>query len=69
MRSFLSFIILFVKIFIAVKVTIILFMTKSNPEEYQISDLIWWIGFLVFDMWVINQLPDSITEDKDTTES
>jgi hypothetical protein len=44
-------------------------MTKSNPEEYPISDLIWWIGFLVFDMWVINQLPDSITEDKDTTES
>ena len=69
MRSFLSFIIVFVKIFVAVKVTILLFMTKSNPEEYQISDLIWWIGFLVFDMWVINQLPDSITEDKDTTES
>ena len=69
MRSFLSFIIVFVKIFVAVKVTILLFMTKSNPEEYPISDLIWWIGFLVFDMWVVNQLPDSITEDKDTTES
>jgi hypothetical protein len=64
MRSLLSFIIVFVKIFVAVKVTMILFMSKSNPEEYPTSELIWWSSFLVFDMWVQKQLPDSPTNDE-----
>ena len=69
MRSFLSFLIVFIKIFIFVKVAIVLYLTSKNPEQHPITELIWWIGFLVFDMWIVNQLPDSITEGKDTTES
>jgi hypothetical protein len=47
----------------------VLYLTSKNPEQHPITELIWWIGFLVFDMWIVNQLPDSITEGKDTTES
>ncbi len=64
MRAFLAFLILFIKIFIAVKVIMILYMSKSNPEEYPTSELIWWSSFLVFDMWVQKQLPDSPTNDE-----
>jgi hypothetical protein len=64
MRAFLAFLILFIKIFIAVKVIMILYMSKSNPEEYPTSELIWWSSFLVFDMWVQKQLPDSPTDDE-----
>jgi hypothetical protein len=64
MRAFFAFLILFIKIFIAVKVIMILYMSKSNPEEYPTSELIWWSSFLVFDMWVQKQLPDSPTDDE-----
>ncbi len=64
MRAFLAFLILFIKIFIAIKVIMILYMSKSNPEEYPTSELIWWSSFLVFDMWVQKQLPDSPTNDE-----
>lgn len=65
MRAFLSFLIVFIKIFIFVKVVIVLYQTSQFPDEHPVNDLIWWSGFLVFDMWLIKQLPDTKEEEKE----
>jgi len=59
MRAFFSFLLVFVKIFIFVKVAIVLYQTSRFPDEYPVNDLIWWTSFLVFDMWLVKQLPDT----------
>lgn len=63
MRAFFSFLLVFVKIFIFVKVAIVLYMTSKYPDSHPINELIWWSGFLVFDMWLVKQLPDTKEEE------
>jgi hypothetical protein len=69
MRAFFSFLLVFVKIFIFVKVAIVLYMTSRYPESHPVNELIWWGVFLVFDMWLVNQLPDTPVSEDDTNES
>ena len=42
-------------------------MTNTDPINYPIESLTWWIYFLVFDIWLQFVLPNN--EDIDTNES
>ena len=69
MRAVFSFLLVFVKIFIFVKVAIVLYMTSKYPDSHPISELIWWGVFLVFDMWIVDQLPDTPVSEDESNES
>lgn len=53
----LAFIIVFARIFIFLKIISLLILTSIFPEKYSISELTWWIYFLVFDIWVMSMIP------------
>lgn len=63
MKSFITFIVAFLKIFIAVKVGYLLYLTSTKPESHPVSDLLWWMCFLIFDIWLFNNLPNSKDEE------
>ena len=62
MKEFFTFLLVVVKIYIFAKISVILYLTKTNPQEHPINELIWWSSFLVFDLWLMKQLPDSKEE-------
>ena len=53
-----------IKIIIVIKIASLLFLTQLYPKEYPMSELTWWIYFLVFDTWLggfllnFNETPD-----------
>lgn len=49
--------ILIARIFIIIKISVLLFQTGMYPESYPVSSLTWWIYLLVFDIWVLTQIP------------
>lgn len=58
MKTFISFIFLIIKIVIAVKVFYLLYLTYHIKSDENNSDLIWWGCFLIFDVWLMTNLPD-----------
>ena len=51
MKSFVESILFFIRIYLFVKIFLFLGMSFFKPEEYNISDLKWYIYYLIFDMW------------------
>jgi hypothetical protein len=41
-------------------------MVKQDPVNYPMDNVIWWSGFLIFDMWISNMLPPLPSEDDDS---
>ena len=58
MKGLISILLIILRIGVFVKVIYLLYMTKQNPTEYPINDLIWWICFLCFDIWLQFMLPN-----------
>lgn len=63
MRGFLGFLLAVIKVYIACKVMYILYMVNMYPNEGYFNELIWWSGFLIFDMWINGMLPPFNTKD------
>jgi hypothetical protein len=53
----LAALILFLRIFIVLKLIILFLQTSLYPEKYDVSSLTWWIYLLVFDIWILTQIP------------
>jgi len=66
MKSFLGLLMVIIRIFIIVKVIYTLIMVKQDPVNYPMDNVIWWSGFLIFDMWISNMLPPLPSEDDDS---
>jgi|688.fasta_scaffold09663_4 hypothetical protein len=67
MLQFYSFFLTTLRIFIFAKLVFLFWMTSSYPESYPISLLTWWIYFLVFDLWLYNNIT-SKEINQDTTD-
>ena len=59
MRDFFKLILVLIKIYIFCKIIYLLYMTNHYPSEYPIESLTWWIYFLVFDIWLELNLPQT----------
>jgi hypothetical protein len=55
--SLLAAIILFIRIFIILKLLLLFLQTSLYPEKYDVSSLTWWIYLLIFDIWILTQIP------------
>jgi hypothetical protein len=66
MKAFFTFLLVLVKIYIFVRVAITLYMTSKYPDSHPIDELIWWTGFLIFDLWLLKQLPPDSTEETES---
>ena len=64
MKKFLILLTLVVRIYIATKILILLYLTYLNPDPHTISELTWWVYFLVFDIWLQLILPKPSDDDK-----
>jgi len=64
MKKFLIFLTIVVRIYIATNILVLLYLTNLNSDRHPISDLTWWIYFLVFDIWLQLILPKSPDDDK-----
>jgi hypothetical protein len=64
MKKFLIFLVIVVRIYIATNILVLLYLTNLNSDRHPISDLTWWIYFLVFDIWLQLILPKSPDDDK-----
>lgn len=53
----LSALILFFRIFIVLKLLLLFLQTSLYPEKYDVSSLTWWIYLLIFDIWILTQIP------------
>ena len=53
----LSFIFIFARVFIFIKLSTLLILTSFWPEIHSLSELTWWVYFLIFDIWVMSLLP------------
>jgi hypothetical protein len=58
MKILISFIMVILRIFILVYMVYLLYMTKKHPSEYPVENLIWWICFLCFDIWLQFMMPN-----------
>lgn len=53
-----SFMFIFLRIFVFLKILTLFILTSVQPDKHPISDLTWWIYFLVFDVWVSSMVPN-----------
>jgi hypothetical protein len=51
------------KFIIMIKIIYLFTMNWLYPEEFPLSDLTWWVYFLVFDIWVTLTLTSTKDED------
>lgn len=63
MKKILIFLVIVARIYIAIKILVLLYLSNLNPDLNPISDLTWWIYFLVFDIWLQQILPDNPKEE------
>jgi hypothetical protein len=63
MKKFLIFLVIVARIYIAIKILVLLYLSNLNADLHPISDLTWWIYFLVFDIWLQQILPDNPKEE------
>jgi hypothetical protein len=64
MTILLIFILALTRLFIFTKVVYLLFMTQMYPEIHPITELIWWICFLVFDIWSLMIINNNVEKEK-----
>jgi hypothetical protein len=57
MKIFFNLLIFIIKLLITIKVSYLLYMTYNNPTNVIIDKLSWWICLLVFDIWLMYNLP------------
>lgn len=57
MKIFFNLLIFIIKLLITIKVSYLLYMTYNNPTNVIIDKLSWWICLLVFDIWLMSNLP------------
>lgn len=65
MFTFLSAIIRFAKIYMFIKVTVLFFQHSYNPTQHPMSEITWWVYLLIFDMWILSQIPAPEESPKD----
>lgn len=58
MKGLISILLIVLRICVFVKVIYLLYMTKRFPSDYPMNDLIWWICYLCFDIWLQFILPN-----------
>ena len=58
MKIFFTFLLTVIKLYIIFKVGFLLYFTMSDPTNYPIDKLTWWIYFLVFEIWLFQTLKD-----------
>jgi len=63
MENFIKFITSLIKFLIIIKMGYLFTMNYLYPEEYPLSDMTWWIYFLVFDIWVMTTINSSTKND------
>jgi hypothetical protein len=63
MENFIKFITSLIKFLIIIKMWYLFTMNYLYPEEYPLSDMTWWIYFLVFDIWVMTTINSSTKND------
>ena len=63
MKKILIFLVIVARIWIAIKICLLLYFTNLNPDRYPLSELTWWIYFLVFDIWLQQILPENTEKD------
>jgi len=65
MKYFFGFLIIVIKLFIIFKVTSLLYLTNSDPTNYPMEKLTWWIYFLIFEIWLYITLKDINKQDEE----
>lgn len=65
MIKFLSFIVAVIKIYIVVKVLYVLFMYTTDHSQYNLNEIIYWSGFMIFDLWITGMIPPISDEKKE----
>ena len=50
-----------IRIFIFSKIFYLFIMTSQYPESHDVNLLTWWIYFLIFDIWLLQMLPNKKT--------
>ena len=50
-----------IRIFVFAKIFYLFIMTSQYPQSHDVSLLTWWIYFLIFDIWLLQMLPDKKT--------
>lgn len=63
MENFIKFITSLIKFLIIIKMGYLFTMNYLYPEEYPLSDMTWWVYFLVFDIWVMTTINSSTKND------
>ena len=58
MKTFFTFILFAIKLYIIFKVGSLLYYTTTDPINYPIEKLTWWIYFLVFEIWLFQSIKD-----------
>jgi len=58
MKTLLTFLLVAIKLYIIFKVSSLLYFTTTDPQNYPLEKLTWWIYFLVFEIWLFQSLKD-----------
>jgi hypothetical protein len=56
MLLFLKFLHILLRIFVFAKISYLLWVTHYYPISYNFNELTWWIYFVIFDIWLINNM-------------
>ena len=65
MKKFLMIFLVVIRIYVCYKVISGLIMNSVNPQQYPLDNIMWWIYYMIFDTWLQQIIPNSITEDSD----
>jgi len=51
------------------KITVLFFQHGYNPKSHPMSEITWWIYLLIFDMWILSQIPtpEELPKDDEVT--
>lgn len=57
MIKFFNILIILIRIFVIIKITILLYNTRNGFNDSTMESSIWWLLFLVFDIWFELMIP------------
>jgi hypothetical protein len=63
MKKFLMIFLIGVRFYICYRVIGGLIMNTINPEQYPLENITWWIYYLIFDTWLQQIIPNSLTDE------
>ena len=51
------------------KIIVLFFQHGHDPKSHPMSEITWWIYLLIFDMWILSQLPapEELPKDDEVT--